>query len=333
MSGPTAPSNSIDVDPYQHLQLLLNADGTVTQLTEIPNTPATPDPSSPMPVLSKDIPLNQSNNNWVRVFLPRRELDHSSSSPKLPLILYFHGGGFIRFSAASSVFHEFCANIAIQLHVIVVSVDYRLAPKHRLPAAYDDAMDALRWLKTTTEDEWLRNHADLSNTFIMGTSAGGNIAYHAGLRASVVADDLEPLVIRGLILHQPFFGGSQRTESELRGNDPVLPLSVSDLMWELSLPIVDREHEYCNPMVEGGSQRLQKIKLLGWRVLVTGCDGDPLIDRQMELIAMMEEKGVVVESQFGKGGYHGVEILSDQPSKAKALCVVLKNFILSSSGG
>ncbi|KAG7986691.1 hypothetical protein I3843_03G094300 [Carya illinoinensis] len=330
MSGPTAPSNSIDVDPYQHLQLLLNADGTVTHLSEIPNTPATPDPSSPMPVLSKDIPLNQSNNTWVRVFLSRQELDHSSSSPKLPLILYFHGGGFIGFSAASSVFHEFCSNIAIQLHVIVVSVDYRLAPKHRLPAAYDDAMDALHWLKTTTEDEWLRNHADLSNIFIMGTSAGGNIAYHAGLRASVEADDLEPLVIRGLILHQPFFGGSQRTESELRGNDPVLPLSVSDLSWEMSLPIVDRDHEYCNPTVEGGPQRLLKIKLLGWRVLVTGCDGDPLIDRQMELVAMMEEKGVVVESQFGKGGYHGVEI--SEPAKAKALCVVLKNFILSSLG-
>ena len=63
----------------------------------------------------------------------------------------------------------------------------------------------------------------------MGGSAGGNIAYHAGLRAATEIDKLEPLVIRGLILHQPYFGGSQRTQSELRDNDPILPLSVCDL--------------------------------------------------------------------------------------------------------
>ena len=162
----------------------------------------------------------------------------------------------------------------------------------------------------------------------MGSSAGGNIAYHAGLRAATEIDKLEPLVIRGLILLQPYFGGSQRTQSELRDNDPILPLSVLDLVWELSLPIADRDHEYCNPKVGDGPQLLEKIKLLGWKVLVVGYDGDILFEHQIELVKLMREKGVSVVSQFGEGGYHGVDMF--EPAEAKALRVVLKNFILSS---
>jgi acetyl esterase/lipase len=219
--------------------------------------------------------------------------------------------------------------MAKDLNVIIVSVEYRLAPEHRLPAAYDDAVEALHWIKTT-QDDWLREYADLSNTFIMGISAGGNIAYHAGLRVAVEVDKLEPLVIKGLILQHPFFGGSQRTESELRlVNDKILPQSVSDALWELSLPIADRDHEYSNPTVGGGSQILEKIKLLGWRVLVVGCDGDPLFDREVELAKLMEEKGVLVVRRFSEGGCHGVEHY--EPSKAEELHVFLKDFILASS--
>ncbi|KAM7491689.1 hypothetical protein LguiA_034610 [Lonicera macranthoides] len=163
----------------------------------------------------------------------------------------------------------------------------------------------------------------------MGTSAGGNIAYHAGLRAA--SDDLGPLKIRGLILQQPFFGGTKRTESELRlANDKILPLRISDAMWELGLPVgVDRDHEHCNPTVGGGSRALDWIRMLGWKVMVTGCDGDPLIDRQIELVKLLEKKGVEVVGKFSRGDYHGIEVF--EPSKGKTFCVVLKDFIFSSN--
>ncbi|KAI6696245.1 hypothetical protein NL676_016364 [Syzygium grande] len=89
---------------------------------------------------------------------------------------------------------EFCVTLAHELSAVVVSVEYRLALEHRLPRAYDDAVEALHWVKTTRH-EWLTGHADLSTCYLMGSSAGGNLAFHAGLRASASHDDFEPLKI------------------------------------------------------------------------------------------------------------------------------------------
>ncbi|XWS27535.1 hypothetical protein CRYUN_Cryun26dG0124100 [Craigia yunnanensis] len=287
MSAETIHFGSI-TDPYQYLQISLNPDGTLTRSSgAFPRTSTTPHSNiSTATVLSKDILINQANNSWARIFLPKQVLVDPISANKLPLLVYFHGGGFILGSPDLTMFHEFCSNIASELPVIVLSASYRLAPEHRLPAAYDAGIEALHWIKTI-QDDWLRDYADYSNCFLMGSSAGGNMAYHVGLRAAQEIDNLSPLTIRGLILHQPFFGGVQRTESELRlVNDLFFPPCVSDLMWELSLPIgVDCDHMYCNPTVGGDFITIsEKIQRLGWRVLVTGCDGDQMIDRQMELV-------------------------------------------------
>ncbi|KAK3408909.1 hypothetical protein EUGRSUZ_J01052 [Eucalyptus grandis] len=195
------------------------------------------------------------------------------------------------------------------------------------PRSYDDAVEALRWV-STTEEEWLREGVDFSRCYLMGTSAGGNIAYHVGLRVCAAAADLEPLVIRGLILHHPFFGGSRRTESEVRlFNNQTLPVNVADKMWELSLPAgADRDHEYCNPTGGERSEEWERMKKLGWRVVVVAGSGDPLIDRQRELAAKLEAKGVEVVGLFGgEGDYHGVEII--EPAKAEPLFEKLKSNI------
>ncbi|KAK9028226.1 hypothetical protein V6N11_068036 [Hibiscus sabdariffa] len=151
-------------------------------------------------------------------YISTRELLDRSSSPnnnKLPLVVYFHGGGFILLSTNMGIFHTSCCNLANTVPVVVVSVEYHLAPEHRLPAAYEDGVEALHWIKMS-EEEWLREYVDFSNCFLMGSSAGGNIAYHVGLRAAGVVQELQPLKIKGLVLHQPFFGGKQRSASELR---------------------------------------------------------------------------------------------------------------------
>ncbi|XP_020239838.1 carboxylesterase 1 [Cajanus cajan] len=312
------------VDPYQHLGFLRNRDGTVTRLNDgVPRTEASSDPSLPIPVLTKDLTMNQRNNTWLRLFLPRIAL---SSPNKLPLIIFFHGSGFVVMSAATSMFHDFCVQMANITEAVVASVDYRLAPEHRLPAAYDDGVEALRWIRRSDE-EWLTQYVDYSKCYLMGNSAGATLAYHAGLRATEEVNDLEPLKIQGLILRQPFFGGTQRSESELRlENNPVIPLCVTDLMWELALPIgADRDHEYCNPWSGNGVQKFDKLKELGWRVLVSGNGEDLLVDREIELAQLMEEKGVQVVKDFVEDGSHGVEIF--YPSKANKFIALVKDFI------
>lgn len=157
------------------------------------------------------------------------------------------------------------------------------------------------------------------------------MVYYVGLGVADEVDHLEPLKIKGLMMIQPFFGGIQRTGSELRLiNDTELPLCITDLLWEWSLPEgADRDHEYCNPMVGDGPERVEKIQRLGWKVLVTGTEGDPLVDRGKEVAKMMKEKKLKVFGYFTEGGYHGMQ--DEDLQKAKELYKVVKKFMYSSS--
>ncbi|KAG6430362.1 hypothetical protein SASPL_108427 [Salvia splendens] len=311
-----------DSDPYTKIGLRKNSDGSFTRIRPIVDeTPACPDPPISVPILTKDVPINPLNNTWARLYLPRSQIQ---SSAKLPLIVFFHGGGFTVASAASSFFQSFCSEITLHLHALMVSVDYRLAPEHRLPAAYDDCMESLLWLKSG--DEWITDHADLSNCYIMGNSAGGNLALHAGLQASRRLEEVAPVKIRGLILHQPFFGGVERTASEIRlAENEIIPLYMTDLTWDMALPIgADRDHEFSN--LRKGLMDVDKVVSEGWRILVSGNEGDPLIDRQRELAKLLREKDVIVVEDFREEGYHGIEFFDH--SFALALCPVLNTFIL-----
>ncbi|KAL5727800.1 hypothetical protein ACHQM5_000951 [Ranunculus cassubicifolius] len=310
-----------ETSPYKLLGIVHNSDDTLTRLLKFPSSSITPDNSS----FIKDIPLNATNNTWLRVFRPIELL----LDQKLPVILYFHGGGFILCSASSTMFHDNCVSMANRFPAIIVSVEYRLAPESRLPGAYEDGMEALDWVQKQAVDEngekWLKDSADFSKVFVMGCSSGGNIAYHVGLRA--LSLKLSPLIIKGLIINQPYFGGLKRTQSELNlVNDKVLPLNMTDLMWELALPKgSDRNHEYCYPMVEGSSLE-DKIGLLG-RCFVSVRGKDPLMDRQKEFVEMLVRKGVDVVHWFEPEGCHGMEILGQE--HALPLHLEIKKFIYS----
>ncbi|KAL0464701.1 UNVERIFIED_CONTAM: putative carboxylesterase 8 [Sesamum latifolium] len=190
-------------------------------------------------------------------------------------------------------------------------------------------MDAIMWAKTQAlqgegVDPWMKELADFSRVFLMGSSAGGNMVYHAALRALDL--DLQPVKIVGLIMNQPFFGGLRRTESELKyTNDRIVPSHVADLLWSLALPEgEDRGHEYCDPL--GGGSHVDKIGRLPTS-LVRGYAGDPLVDRQKEFAKMLEAHGVRVVPQFIDAGHHAVEIYD--PEFAQALYDDIKDFICS----
>lgn len=316
------------VDPYSYVGMVRHSDGSITRLQPPTVLPINTFDDLSQLVVTKDIAINSSKNTWARVILPRGLLHSTTTTPKLPLAIYFHGGGFIVATVDTPIFQGLYALIASEIPAIVVSIEYRQAPENRLPAAYDDCMEALHWIKNKP-DELLANYADFSKCFLMGTSAGGNIVYHLGLNAAASWDILKPLEIKGLILNQPFFGGTERTQSEVRlANDKILPTIVTDIMWNLGLPEgADRDHEYSNPMVgiESNPNLFDQVKLLGWKMLVTGCDGDPLIDRQMNLVKGLKELGVQVVASFTQGGYHGSEVIDHL--KAKEFSILVKEFI------
>lgn len=321
---------SVIDEPYKFLKVVLNPDGSLTRNEEFPCVPPTPElasesansPSQKQLALSKDIPLNTTNQTFIRLFRP---LNHTN---KLPIIIDFHGGGFILFSANFAPFHDLWNRAAAFLPALVITVEYRLAPEHRLPAAYDDAMEAITWVRDQAReingcDPWMKELADYSNVHIMGTSAGGNIAYHAGLRA--LDADINPIQIKGMILNQPFFGGVQRTPSEERlSRNPFLPVTVSDLMWLLSLPPgSDRDHEYSNPL-DGVNPKIQRLP----KCLIRGFEGDALVDRIKGLAKMLNAHGVKVVAKIEDGGFHGAE-MADQ-NMIQELFLQIKDFIYSS---
>ncbi|KAK7390077.1 hypothetical protein VNO78_25376 [Psophocarpus tetragonolobus] len=321
MSEASSPA----MDPYEFLKIKLNPDGkTLSREYMVPMVPPSPTPSSE-PALSKDIPLNPATKTSIRLFLPNPP---PGPAVKIPLLIYFHGGGFILYHPSSLIFHQSSSALSASLPALVASVDYRLCPEHRLPAAYEDAVDALRWAQAEAQEPseaWLRDHADFSKCFLMGSSAGGNIACFAALRALDIP--LSPLKIAGVIMNVPYFSGVQRSDSELRlVNDRIVPLPANDLMWSLSLPEgADRDHLYCNPTTVDSHYGDNIGRLPA--CFINGYAGDPLVDKQKDLANIFQARGVRVHTHFFHDGYHAVEIFD----KAKALALVdnIKKFIHS----
>ncbi|GJN33778.1 hypothetical protein PR202_gb22401 [Eleusine coracana subsp. coracana] len=177
-------------------------------------------------VAFKDVVLDAGTGLSVRLFLPNLHEQHPKK--KLPVLLYFHGGGFITkwsfsgtyhnyvFSlpAAAGVLamtvdcrhHDYLASLAAAAGVLAVFVGYRRLAfdfEHPLPAApYDDCWAALRWAVSSArdnDDEWVRAHGDTARVFVAGDSAGGNIVRN--LLARAAADEGVPRIEGAILLH------------------------------------------------------------------------------------------------------------------------------------
>src|SRR5687767_6221279 len=102
--------------------------------------------------------------------IPARLYAPSAGGAPLPVVAYFHGGGWVQGDLETH--HGLCARLARQAGVLVVAVDYRLAPEHKFPAAVEDCMAAYRWLRA----HGLDIGADSARVAVAGDSAGGNLS-------------------------------------------------------------------------------------------------------------------------------------------------------------
>ena len=102
----------------------------------------------------------------LRLYRPKG----ADASAALPTLVYFHGGGWVIGDLET---HDvLCRQLTAEAGMMVASVDYRLAPEHKFPAAVDDAWAATRWIVANAG----RFGVDVKRIAVGGDSAGGNLA-------------------------------------------------------------------------------------------------------------------------------------------------------------
>lgn len=140
----------------------------------------------------------------------------------LPVIVYFHGGGWV--IANPEVYAASARALAKEAQAIVVSVDYRNAPEAKFPAQHDDALAAYRWVAANAASLG----GDPTRLALAGESAGGNLAVATAM-AVRAAGLTQP---RHVLSIYPIAGTDLATES-YRENANALPLNRALMAWFL----------------------------------------------------------------------------------------------------
>lgn len=200
------------------------------------------------------------------------------------VVVHLHGGGF--------VFHDVdvhdrpCRRFANRLGMAVLSVDYRLAPEHRFPAAPDDVDTVLAWLD--------RDGAPVGSggpTYVHGDSAGGNLALVAALR--------HPGRFRAVVLHYPFLDPTAGFASyELGAASAFDPREAAWYWQQYAAGPEDLTDPDLAPLL---SDRLGTLP----PTLVTTAEHDPLRDEGEHLAALIADQGGQATAVRYLGQIHG----------------------------
>ncbi|EXC03804.1 putative carboxylesterase 15 [Morus notabilis] len=283
--------------------LQLYSDGTVYRRHQIDFPFPVVDDSS---VAFKDFVFDKKLDLSLRLYKPK----FANSAPKkLPVVFYFHGGGFCVGPRLWPNCHSCCLRLSSGLEAVVVSPDYRLAPEHKLPAAIDDAVRAVEWLAEDNSccDAWLGHDAVyLDRVFVLGDSSGGNMAHHLAVRVGSGLVKTGPVRVRGFVMLAPFFGGVVRTKSEDGPSEALLNLEILDRFWRLSMPEGEtRDHPLVNPFGPN-SPNLEKVAFDPILVIVGG--NEMLKDRAENYAKRLKEMGKKIDYvEFEVLGTHSTE--------------------------
>ncbi|CAI8596465.1 unnamed protein product [Vicia faba] len=199
---------------------------------------------------SKDIIIPHNPTVSSRIYLPKI----TNPSSKFPILVYFHGGAFLFESAFSQLYHQHLKTLASQADIIILSVEYRLAPEHPVPACYHDCWAALKWVSSHSNntlnnpEPWLVEHGDFARVFIGGDSAGGNITHNIAIQAGAESLPCDP---ENNLFHQ---------------------------VWHLCYP--NSPHGIDNPLVNPLGEGAPSLEKLGCsRILICVAERDKLRDR------------------------------------------------------
>ena len=208
-----------------------------------------------------------------------------------PAMVFFHGGGWV--VGTLDTHDPYCRALAHEAGMVVISVDYRLAPEHKFPAAVEDCTTATEWVLTHAQELGV----DASRVFVGGDSAGGTLA-------AVVALLLQDKCVEGLagqmLLYPVAAYYTPPTDSYLE-NATGYGLTRAGMMWFWD--------HYLNHPGEGMDVRAAPLlapSLAGLpRAFVVTAEYDVLRDEGQAFAKRMEESGVPVKHVFAEGMNHG----------------------------
>ena len=222
----------------------------------------------------------------ARIYRPRKL---RKANGLASCLVFFHGGGWVIGNLDT---HDVvCRKLAEEGELIVISVDYRLAPEHKFPAAVDDSIIATKWIAANAA----RLGIDASRLIVGGDSAGGNLAAVVSLAAR---DDGGP-DIAGQLLIYPSTDMSRKHASHKEAETSIL-LTHSVIGWFLNhyLGDADITDWRASPALAKSLASLPPAY-----VLTVG--GDPLRDEGDEYAARLKEAGVGVTYRHFAGQFHG----------------------------
>lgn len=244
----------------------------------------------------------------VRIYRP------AAAPDRAPAILYFHGGGFMKGDLDSS--DTVAWGLAEETGAVVVSVDYRLAPEHPYPAAFDDCFSVLVDVAANTG----RYGVDPALITVCGDSAGGNLAAAVSLAAR---DRDGPAIAAQALIYPCLTDDLKQASYRVHAETPGLTAAAMGSYWNWYLTAggTPSDDPYAVPL---------KAKSLSGlpRALVHVAEIDPLFDDGRLYAERLKAAGVATEYRCAKGMIHGfmrARLLGpDSAAEFGAICAFLR---------
>ncbi|KAD4982977.1 hypothetical protein R6Q59_002626 [Mikania micrantha] len=298
----------------------LRADCTIDRRFRDLTDPKIPANSTPVDgVKSYDVTINDPC--WFRVYVP------DATTKNLPLVVYYHGGGFAYYGPDSAPFDGLCRRFASRFPAIVVSASYRLIPEYRYPAQYEDGFNVLKFLDDSQNRNKLPKNADLKNCFVFGDSAGANLAHQVCVRAA--GYKFQHIKVMGLVALQPYFGGEQRVASEISSENRLgLHLNQTDFYWNVFQPHNgDEKWDRDNEVINVSGPNAIDLTVLDFPTTLVVIGGrDILEDRQRNYFVWLKNSGKEAYMEEYKYMFHAFYTFPELPEAIHVLSVI-KEFI------
>lgn len=293
----------LDLAPLHEISIKEARDRTIDmRVRDLPLAPVGDVTDRTIPGPGGDLP--------VRIYTPE-------GSGPFPVIVYFHGGGYVLCNLDTH--NQLCHEICNRSEAILVSVDYRLAPEHKYPAAVDDCLAATRWVAQNVKE-----YGGIPERMaVAGDSCGGTLATVTNIR---IRDEGGPDLSGQLLVYPITDYYDPPTQSYIDNADGYF-LTSDAMKWFLDLYLkspAEANHPQVSPL------RCDNLAGLAPAYVITA-EFDPLRDEGDQYAQRLREAGVETVHKPCPGMIHGfysqIGILDRSAQAIDDSCAWLKSVL------